>query len=465
MFGFIQKYFGNPDELFCYDSVKTVRFRDRWLGLLYWSLFACIFSYIVIYQILIGQSYLLKEAITGTLSALVVTTPDTQRVNLQNLSYCHGGSSCQLCDEHDVRYPNLDTMQLLVTTHVTEKQQSRICPRNATECPYESPFNDTESPQKYFVGGIETYALQLEHSAEAAIFYSETRDSKFAASNHEMAGTLYKTSSNGKSVAIKEFPKTHTSQPDVITFEEIMEAAGLSSLNEKLTESSERSIRESGVVIYFRVQYFNTQKFFAPSSRFIYNYHLTAQDAGVTIYEPVYERYGEHRTLVIRNGIKLVFIQQGNVGKFDFPTLLLSLVSGLALLTVSQTTVDLVALYIMPLRSIYHKLKYELSVNFGEVRENKELRDLLLNYSEDFEVQRLLSDLQEDKRVNSTEAERVERHQEIASTLQELLKARTSNGASRADNTLARTSGRHRSSTSPEITSLGNGWHRLAGNA
>ncbi|KAK3238487.1 hypothetical protein CYMTET_51503 [Cymbomonas tetramitiformis] len=412
-----------------------------------------------------GQSYLLEEAITGTLSALVVTTPDTQRVNLEKLPYCNGGSSCQLCDEHDVRYPNLDTMQLLVTTHVTEKQQSRICARNATMCPYESPFNDTEPPQEYFVGGIETYALQLEHSAEAAIFYSETRDSKFAASNHEMEGTLYKRLSNGKSVAIKEFPKTRASQPDVISFEEILEAAGVSSLEESLTESSQRPVRESGVVIYFRVQYFNTQKFFAPSSRFIYNYHLTAQDAGVTIYEPVYERYGDHRTLVIRNGIKLVFIQQGNVGKFDFPTLLLSLVSGLALLAISQTAVDVVALYILPLKSIYRKQKYELSVNFGEVRENKELRELLLNYSEDFEVRRLLSDLQEEKTVDSTEAERVERHQEIVSTLRELLNTRTNNGASRTGNAAARTSGRHRSGTSPEVTNLGSGWQRLSGNA
>lgn len=43
-------------------------------------------------------------------------------------------------DTHDVRYPNIDTREVLVTTYVREARQHRVCHRNATECPFKSPF-------------------------------------------------------------------------------------------------------------------------------------------------------------------------------------------------------------------------------------------------------------------------------------------------------------------------------------
>eukprot|EP00854_Cymbomonas_tetramitiformis_P011106 gene11106-13124_t len=391
MSGFFTKYFGDPDVLLAYSSTKVIRIRDRWLGLLYWFLMSCIFAYIVLYQLLWQQSYLAKEGITGTLSALVVGTNRTKSINLGNLSYCTQ-KACQLWDQHDVRYPNQNAMQLMITTYVEEQQQYRRCPLDAQTCPYDSPFATVGSTKEYYVGGIETYGLELSHSAEAALFYAETGKSKFTAANFEVHGELLDGLAEHKQHAIKEFPRSDQVHPtietasDFLTIEELLRAANISSLDEHL-EGNTRPIRETGVVIFFRVQYFNTHTFFAPSAHFTYTYTVSKQDTESRIYVPEYrEEYGANRTLYVRNGISLVFIQQGEVGMFSFSTLLLSL--------------DLVAIYALPLRSIYRKQKYEQSVKFGEVRENQELRELLENYSEDFQVQQLLADLQSESVEN-----------------------------------------------------------------
>lgn len=66
--------------------------------------------------------------------------------------YC-GNIKCRLCDEHDVRYPNTDTLTPLVTTYVREARQRRVCDRNATECPFRSPFQTVlpHTSLKYFL--------------------------------------------------------------------------------------------------------------------------------------------------------------------------------------------------------------------------------------------------------------------------------------------------------------------------
>jgi hypothetical protein len=56
--------------------------------------------------------------------------------------------------------------------------------------------------------------------------------------------------------------------------------------------------------------------------------------------------------------VRLIFQQVGNLGKFDFQTLLLSFVSGLGLLAAASLVVDMLALYLFPQKKIYRAYKY-----------------------------------------------------------------------------------------------------------
>jgi hypothetical protein len=52
----------------------------------------------------------------------IVSYAECAEINLLQQEYC-ADMKCRLCDEHDVRYPNTDTTQPLITTYVREARQ------------------------------------------------------------------------------------------------------------------------------------------------------------------------------------------------------------------------------------------------------------------------------------------------------------------------------------------------------
>jgi len=51
--------------LYCYDTLKTVRIQDRWLGLIYYSLLGSIFAYTVLYVVFFQKGYIEYETPVG----------------------------------------------------------------------------------------------------------------------------------------------------------------------------------------------------------------------------------------------------------------------------------------------------------------------------------------------------------------------------------------------------------------
>ena len=77
----------------------------------------------------------------------------------------------------------------------------------------------------------------------------------------------------------------------------------------------------------------------------------------------MYSRAGTSTRRIRRNthGVRLLFLQQGRLGRFDFQVLLVQLVSGLALLKVATTLVDLVSFtFLLSLNSF---LSCHLNIN------------------------------------------------------------------------------------------------------
>jgi len=60
-----------------------------------------------------------------------------------------------------------------------------------------------------------------------------------------------------------------------------------------------------------------------------------------------------------RNGVRIVFLTQGQVGIFDSRQFLVSLVAGFALLAVATTMVDVFATRLIPQRETYYDCKYQ----------------------------------------------------------------------------------------------------------
>ena len=69
-----------------------------------------------------------------------------------------------------------------------------------------------------------------------------------------------------------------------------------------------------------------------------------------------------------QHGIRVVFVQTGEVGRFDFPSLLVTLVSGLALLAGANVATELLMTRILHAKEYYQDFKSETSVDFSEIR-------------------------------------------------------------------------------------------------
>jgi hypothetical protein len=76
-------------------------------------------------------------------------------------------------------------------------------------------------------------------------------------------------------------------------------------------------------------------------------------------------------TEINRHGVKIVFQQTGSIGHFDMITLLINLVSAIALLKVASIIVEVLMLRFLPERKIYQSFKFEHTEDFGDLRKSR----------------------------------------------------------------------------------------------
>lgn len=253
-----------------------------------------------------------------------------------------------------MRYPNIDTRELLVTTYVREARQQRVCRRNATECPFKSPFQ-TVLWDDYLVAGVEYFQLRVDHSAQAPNFLASTQSKMFRGNSRTMYGRLVGMR-DGKLKTIKEFPPN--GQMDKMTIREILEAAQVNIDHE--LPGHIRPIRETGIVIYCRIRYFNDYGLFAPAPAIRYEYEFLSGASVESVYEPVHLGVAwtspvdvEERMMLTRRGVKLVWTQEGALGRFSFSALMIAVAVGLAMSRAAHLVIDGLAVTMHPMRKVF----------------------------------------------------------------------------------------------------------------
>jgi len=172
---------------------------------------------------------------------------------------------------------------------------------------------------------------------------------------------------DGHGNTLKAFPPTG----DIVPVSMFLQAAGISlgdvadsSTSNKTTDSK----RDSGVLLLVAITYDN-----GGVGRPTYVYNVAAiPNSEYKMVEAINypdSPQGETRKIINRHGVKLVFLTTGNIGRFDFQTLLIQLVSALGLLGVATLVVELFMLYVLPHRRFYNKYKFEETVDFSDIRD------------------------------------------------------------------------------------------------
>jgi len=161
-------------------------------------------------------------------------------------------------------------------------------------------------------------------------------------------------------------------KPDIVPLRTMLEAAGISSLDDVSQTNNAISSRDDGIILMVEITYSNTWSYSLNSIQ--YTYKVTqVLDTKFKVLQTLNFQNFENRTIWNRHGIRLIFLQVGELGAFDFQVMLLSFVSGLGLVTVSTAIVDVVFLRILPQHETYQEYKYEITEETNHPHSYKKL--------------------------------------------------------------------------------------------
>eukprot|EP01098_Paradermamoeba_levis_P006209 TRINITY_DN2584_c0_g1_i1.p1 TRINITY_DN2584_c0_g1~~TRINITY_DN2584_c0_g1_i1.p1 ORF type:complete len:407 (-),score=79.82 TRINITY_DN2584_c0_g1_i1:184-1347(-) len=346
----------DADQVFDYKTVKMVRIKDRRLGLLYYFFVLCIVIYIVVGEVLLLKKYMLLEKPEGSVR-LSLLEPKTYN---RNVSYCSPDStivpklSCFFWDAQDVVYPTIEQTAMFVTTRVVISSQDLICPDGQASCAWQ-----TNSTSAYYSGDIESFTLMIDHTMFGFLTgYQENA--------RGLTGKLL--DEDGKE--IKNLPSPNQfekGKTDILQLKVLLDAVkiNLDSLSDLGTNES---YRYSGLVLLLFLNYDNTGSF--DPNDIIYRIEVRrVKQTEFKVVESIFDLSNDVvRVLRNRHGIRFLFVQTGTLGKFDFQTLLLTLVSGLGLLAAATLLVDFLMVCVLPERDFYSLYKFESTVDFSDFR-------------------------------------------------------------------------------------------------
>eukprot|EP01088_Endostelium_zonatum_P014209 TRINITY_DN3014_c0_g1_i1.p1 TRINITY_DN3014_c0_g1~~TRINITY_DN3014_c0_g1_i1.p1 ORF type:complete len:388 (+),score=55.68 TRINITY_DN3014_c0_g1_i1:74-1237(+) len=344
----------NIDTVLAYSTVKIVTIRDYRLGLIHYLFMIAILAYVFGFTIIYEKRYLLREAPTGSVR-ISVQSPQTQKKVMpppEDIPYCQipGRNTyrnlpiytCEYWNEDLAVFPVLEQSSLFASTRVTvlEKDlQPAGCNLTDPNCTYA-----VGSSRIVYVAGIENFTVLIDHS-----MYCTQID--IQANSLGLPGELI--GYNGPLPAGNQVGQE--GKYDILNLGTIIQAAGVD-LDAQGIES--QSNRYDGIVLLFFIEYSNTYTFNTGNIRYQYKVRAV-ENAEFKSMQPIYTKNVNAVNVYNRHGPRIIFLQTGQLGVFDFPTLLLSFVSGLGLLTISTLIVDLVVLRIMPkTRHLYSQYKY-----------------------------------------------------------------------------------------------------------
>ncbi|ORX77973.1 hypothetical protein K493DRAFT_412410 [Basidiobolus meristosporus CBS 931.73] len=361
------------DDLLGYDTFKVVHVRDRRLGFTFHGFQIAIFAYII-YSVIHNQLYLKKESPVPGAIRVSLLEPTGE---LQTSPYCQQ-KPCVFWGANQILYDPGDQGATFLTTRISTK----VFPAREG-CDFQLPTNaacrynlqpSTVSPE-YYITDLDRYTLMIEHSVRGTATGISIR-------NGEMSGRLLITKANNpyyqNETELHFSPQTRPPRVpgDIITVGQLLRASGavLDAPSDApgADQSKGETYRSSGIVLSVVIEYDNDG-----STNFKYSYSANyIKGNEFKVEETIFNPTDGSITELNRHGIRIVFSQTGNIGKFDFMSLLTNLVASIALLKTATLLVEIFMLKFLPQRKMYYEAKYELTEDFDDLRKRRNGEDI-----------------------------------------------------------------------------------------
>eukprot|EP01128_Nolandella_sp_AFSM9_P000618 TRINITY_DN1076_c0_g1_i1.p1 TRINITY_DN1076_c0_g1~~TRINITY_DN1076_c0_g1_i1.p1 ORF type:complete len:395 (-),score=78.37 TRINITY_DN1076_c0_g1_i1:164-1234(-) len=311
-----------------------------------------IFAYVIGWTIVWEKRYLLNGTPTGSVRMSLLQPKDP--IAPAKLEYCKVPGSndtndpftryeCRYWDESFVVFPAAEDHDMFITTRVREEDQTLDgCSLTDPDCHYKIVDNST-----FFIGDIEQFSLELDHTMYVPNLNKQ-------GTSQTMPGRML--DSHGNEMKLDHLGKVGS--PDRLLVSDLLKAAGVDSLTSPSETKPGISMRDDGIVLLMFIDYSNTFTWDLSQIRYTYTVKLVNK-AKFKVTQPIFTKKVDDRKLWVRHGVRLIILHTGEVGVFDFPTLLLSFVSGLGLMAVATLVVDTFATKILPAKNVYNRYKYE----------------------------------------------------------------------------------------------------------
>jgi len=352
------------NSILAYSTLKIVKIKDWKLGVLHYVFMILIIAYILGFTVLYQKRYQAIKTPAGSVRISFLApekrTPPAYRKAPEDYHYCktsvnpvihthnhtYDNYECQYWDEQLVVYPPVSGSDILITSRYTESYQVLDhCSLSRPNCSYVS-----NNVTQHYIAGIEDFTYMFQHT-----MYTD----KFQRSGSEINGVWL--DGNGKPVSQDEIQSPNVigviGKTDVFTLGFLLNhTEGGISLDDPTSKN--RTMRAGGIVILLYIQYTNRETFNQNTFKYYYKPHLIP-DTYYKSEQPIYTKDIAKRKIWDRHGVRVIVLQIGEIGSFDFQVLLLTFVSGLGLLAVATTVVDLLAVYLLPKHRVFYKYKYE----------------------------------------------------------------------------------------------------------
>ncbi|ORZ33052.1 hypothetical protein BCR44DRAFT_1515016 [Catenaria anguillulae PL171] len=372
------------DGLLSYQTVKVVQVRDRRLGMIYYACCVAICVYIV-YSVIKDQLYLQKEYVTN--AQVRIETPEycARSFSGQCLYYDASSVLPAVADQNAAAFI---TTRMTITNATVASADSDACDAMNPTSIGCMPLAPRSAGRLHYVADIERYTIMVDHTVRGESNSMISRTGDMVGVLRDTAGTaqrvyvptwfansttdeVVKADVQGDTARLVRRPPTVPG--DVMTVGELLGAANISSLDVLSFSPSARpdeSIRESGLVLLVTIQYGNRAE---NSTALGYHYSVSyIPGAEARILEPVFKgAAGGPNQLQIRNrrGIRVVFVQKGQLGRFDFMALLTNLVASLALMRFAVLILEFALLWLLPEREQYREFKVQETDDYKSIRQ------------------------------------------------------------------------------------------------
>jgi len=360
----------NWDDIAAYETPRVARIKDRRLGLLWYGGVILIIGYIVGYALLYDKEYLRLQVPVGAvrLSAMSPHSNNNSYVNPtpDQLPYCYTDSHptygkyknypCLYFDEDLAVFPIGENDAISLTTRLTNYSNDLPgCSVYDSTCFYlSSPADDN------YIANVESFTIMIDHS-----IYADEVNINVAGTS--IPGSIIYTQNKTDMQLSAPDVVGKLGSPDILTVGTLLRSAGIDLDGESFTAN--RTFRYDGLTLLVFIKYSNTYTYNTKKIR--YKYEVVAQQTKFKVQQAIYTKNQASILEWNRHGLKFIFIQTGNLGKFDFSVLLLTFVSGIGMIAICSVTVDLVATKLFPQKEIYYKYKYLETPELHDIQQRK----------------------------------------------------------------------------------------------